>query len=301
MAPILMILAGGVLGVMRGGAWWGILSVGTVSLVAVLFWGVIRKRPKWVLNSHGIMCGGRMWAWHEIESFGAGSAEYAPDWVSLTDTMGEVHVLDSTFGWTNTALRDALNGVLRERNPRSARNQFETARDVSRAVEVRGASDKAEGGGVFARFRRPSGPEDALAQTRRLLARYYHPDCHTFTEVSERVLRIAAYDPHYFPLQQTVCVGCGSAPMKEVILDNGQTLYEVFRAMQRAVPLRAQIGKFFLCSLVLAPLGVAVGWSIPVPRNGWLLSVLGGGVGFLLGILLSMVLYRPLRRSGWMW
>jgi hypothetical protein len=79
------------------------------------------------------------------------------------------------------------------------------------------------------------------------------------------------------------------------VLNNGRTLYDVFQEMQQAVPVQAGLGTFFLFAAVLCPLGIVMG-SIPLPRNGWPLAFLGGGGGFLLGILLSVLSYRRLPR-----
>lgn len=292
LGPVLVtILGGGLLGVMKGGLWWAIPGAAAVILMVILIWGVLRNSPRVRISSTGVTCADRAFHWTEIESFGADRAEYVPDWVFLTDSGGDQHELGSTFGFKAVELRDALNELLCEFHPESSRAQHEADRE----------SDAVTAEALKIRFQPPSGPDDAIEQARQLIGRYYHPDCDTVTEVSERIVEAAALDPHAFPLHVTECAGCGDAPMQEVVLDNGQTLQDVFRQMQKAVPVKAQLGKFFLFAAVLCPLGIAIGLNIPVPRNGWLLGLLGGGGGFLVGILLSLLMYRRLRRAGWMW
>ncbi len=288
----LLILSGVVLGLMKGGFWWGLAALGGVAILLTILWVPFRKVPQAIISRQGIEFAGNQFDWDRIETIGADSAEYVPDWIYLVTSSGNTESLGSTFGLKKELLRDALNELLTEYHPGSARADFEAVQQAIKETQDTASS---------LRFRRPTGPDDALQQARALLSSYYHPDCDTETKVDDRVIRIAALDPHSFPLHETDCIGCGTAPMKEVVLKNGQSLYEMFSEMQKLTPVKAQLGKFFLFSVILGPLLAIVGLALPIAKNSWLPGILGGGAGFLLGIIVSLLMYRPLRKAGFLW
>lgn len=89
--------------------------------------------------------------------------------------------------------------------------------------------------------------------------------------------------------------------MKDVVLTNGQTLYDAFTDLQKRTSWKAQLGKYFLFSTILAPVGSIAGVLVPFGNAPALLGFLGGGVGLLVGIVISMIMYRPLRKRGYLW
>ena len=156
------------------------------------------------------------------------------------------------------------------------------------------------------RFQRPAGPDDARDQVRQLISSYYHPDCDTTTEVGDDLLEIMSMDPFAFPLDETECVGCGSAKMKDVFLQNGQSLRDAIKDWQKQTPVKAKLGRVLSLCIFFIPLfaiiGLVLGLTIvPADRNWWPLIPLGAFAGFVVGVLASYMMFRPLRRRGWMW
>jgi hypothetical protein len=290
-APLLILISGIVLGFFQGGFWWLVPALGAARVVGVLIWLPFRKIPVLKISNHGLECDGASYAWTVVDMIGLERIKYFPDSITVKTRNGdEPKRLESTFGWNGEYLRDALNQLLVTLNSDSARAQFE--KQANKTAQKR--------------FRRPIGPDDARRQVRDLISIYYHPDCDTTTDVGDSLLEMIAMDPFAFPLDETECTGCGGAKMKEVFLENGQSLRDAIKDLQKQTPLKAQFGRMLSLSMFFIPLfaviGLIVGLTmVPAGKNWWPLIPVGALFGFCFGILPSYLMFRSLRRRGWMW
>lgn len=109
-------------------------------------------------------------------------------------------------------------------------------------------------------------------------------------------------DPWAFPLDETVCVGCGSARMDEAFVTKRRTLYEACSDLRDEVPAIGKAFRFAIVPLLFGLVGAAISPMLPMKGGTSLATALGVGIfACIPGYGVSPIIFRTLRRSGFFW
>lgn len=147
--------------------------------------------------------------------------------------------------------------------------------------------------------------EQIIAKLRREMSEYYHEKCKGETGVSDDYLLLAALDPWCFGIGSTECGGCGSARMKDCVIEDGRTLHQAFVELRQTVPTAGVLFRFVMIPFFGFVLGALAGAIIAVvsPNNVnpflamFLMAVLAASGAWSI----KHQIFKELRRMGAFW